>query len=140
VILAQTARRGPYHVCATLRPLVDTAHERVAIGRVVAEVDCESERHHQHIRHVVQAESRTVASLVVALRERITPDGLLLPDALQSEPTGASLTCVESLPSHVADLGTVSAPEQIQNRLKILSDLRLDRCRCRPVVQSCATS
>jgi hypothetical protein len=85
-----------------------------------------------------QADAHTVASQVVALRERATPDGLPLPDALPPETMGASLTCVESLPSHGVDLNTVSASEQIQDRLKIPSDLRLDRGSCHPVVQSCA--
>jgi hypothetical protein len=31
-MIAQTARRGPTNDCATLRPLVDAAHQRVAIG------------------------------------------------------------------------------------------------------------
>jgi hypothetical protein len=35
---------------------------------------------------------------------------------------------VESLPSQLVDLSTVYTSEQIPNRLKIPSDLRLDRC------------
>jgi hypothetical protein len=56
VILAQTARRGPTHDCAILRPLVSTAHARVPIGVVRAEAECDSERHHQPIRQTLQAQ------------------------------------------------------------------------------------
>jgi len=57
VILAQTARRGPTNDYATLRPLVDTAHQHVPIGLVLADAEFDSERNHQHIRHVLQAHS-----------------------------------------------------------------------------------
>jgi Transposase DDE domain/Transposase domain (DUF772) len=57
VILAQTARRGPTNDCATLRPLVDAAHQRVSIALVLADAECDSERNHQHIRTVLQAQS-----------------------------------------------------------------------------------
>jgi hypothetical protein len=57
VILAQTARRGPTNDCAILRPLMDRAHQRVSIGLVLADAECDSERNHQHIRRVVQAQS-----------------------------------------------------------------------------------
>jgi hypothetical protein len=56
IILAQTARRGPSHGCATLRPLVSAAHERVAIGLVLAEAEFDSERNHRHIRQTLQAQ------------------------------------------------------------------------------------
>jgi len=55
IILAQTARRGPTNDCATLRPLVDTAHQRLPIGLVLADAEFDSERHHQHIRQVLKA-------------------------------------------------------------------------------------
>ena len=61
-----------------------------------------------------------------------------LPDALPSEPMGASLPWGDPLPSRGIDLRTVSASEQFQNRLKIPSDLRLDRGSRHPAVQSCA--
>ena len=57
VILAQTARRGPTNDCATLRPLVDAAHQRVPIALVMADAEFESERNPQHIRPVLQAQS-----------------------------------------------------------------------------------
>jgi hypothetical protein len=57
IILAQTARRGPTNDCATLRPLVDTAHQQGPIGLVLADAEFDSERNHQHVRQVVQANS-----------------------------------------------------------------------------------
>jgi hypothetical protein len=57
LILAQTARRGPTNDCATLRPLVSAAHERVPIGVVLADAEFDSERNHQHIRQTLQAQS-----------------------------------------------------------------------------------
>jgi Transposase DDE domain/Transposase domain (DUF772) len=56
-ILAQTARRGPYNDCATLRPRVDLARQRLPIGVVLADAEFDSERNHQYVRHVVQAYS-----------------------------------------------------------------------------------
>jgi hypothetical protein len=56
-IVAQTARRGPYNESATLRPLVDRAQARVLIGVVLADAEFDSERHHQHSRHTLQAQS-----------------------------------------------------------------------------------
>jgi hypothetical protein len=56
-IVAQTARRGPTNDCATLRPLVDAAHQRVPIGLVLADAEFDSERNHQHIRQTLQAHS-----------------------------------------------------------------------------------
>lgn len=55
IILAQTTRRGPTNDGATWRPLVDTAHRHGPIGLVLADAEFDSERHHQHVRHVVQA-------------------------------------------------------------------------------------
>ena len=57
LMIAQMARRGPTKDCATLRPLVDAAHQRVAIGLVLADAEFDSERNHQHIRTVLQARS-----------------------------------------------------------------------------------
>jgi hypothetical protein len=57
LIVAQTARCGPYNDCATLRPLVDAAHQRVPIALVLADAACDSERTHQHIRQILQAQS-----------------------------------------------------------------------------------
>jgi Transposase DDE domain/Transposase domain (DUF772) len=56
-IVAQTARRGPTNDCAMLRPLVDTAHQRIPIGLVLADAEFDSERNHQHIRQTLQAHS-----------------------------------------------------------------------------------
>ena len=57
LILAQTAHRGPTNDCAMLRPLVDAAQQRVPIGLVLADAEFDSERNHQHIRHVLPAHS-----------------------------------------------------------------------------------
>jgi hypothetical protein len=57
LILAQTARRGPTHDCATLRPLVDVAHRRVPIALVLADAEFDRERHHQPIRQILPAQS-----------------------------------------------------------------------------------
>lgn len=56
LVLAQTARRGPTNDCATWRPLVSAAHERVSISLVLAEAEFDRERTHQHIRQVLQAQ------------------------------------------------------------------------------------
>jgi hypothetical protein len=56
VILAQTARRGPTNDGAPWRPLVDAAHPRVSIARVLADAACDRERQPQHIRAVLQAQ------------------------------------------------------------------------------------
>ena len=57
VILAQTARRGPTNACATLRPLVSAAHQRVPLSVVLADAEFDRERHHQHMRQTLQAQS-----------------------------------------------------------------------------------
>jgi hypothetical protein len=57
VTLVQTARRGPTHDGATWRPLVSATHERVPMALGLADAEFDSERNHQHIRHVVQAYS-----------------------------------------------------------------------------------
>jgi hypothetical protein len=46
LVVAQAARRGPTNDCATLRPLVDAASQRVPIGLVVADAEFDSERNH----------------------------------------------------------------------------------------------
>jgi hypothetical protein len=55
LMIAQTARRGPTHDCATLRPLADAAHQRASIALVLTDAEFDSEHNHQHIRHVLQA-------------------------------------------------------------------------------------
>src|SRR5919109_3860812 len=57
LIVAQSARRGPTNDCATLRPLVDAAHQRVPLALVLADAEFDSERNHQHIRQTLQAQS-----------------------------------------------------------------------------------
>ena len=57
LIVAQTARRGPSNDCATLRPLVDAAHQRMPIALVLADAEFDSERDHRHIRQTLQAQS-----------------------------------------------------------------------------------
>jgi hypothetical protein len=55
-ILAQTARRGPTHDGAILRPPVSTAHARVPIGVVLADAEFDRERNHQHVRQTPPAQ------------------------------------------------------------------------------------
>jgi hypothetical protein len=57
LMVDQTARRGPTNDCATLRPLVDAARQRVPIALVLADAEFDSERNHQHIRQTLQAQS-----------------------------------------------------------------------------------
>jgi hypothetical protein len=57
LILAQTARRGPTHDGAVLRPLVDMARQHGPMGLVVADAECDRERTHQHMRQTLQAQS-----------------------------------------------------------------------------------
>ena len=56
LMVAQTARSGPTHDDATRRPLVDAAHQRAPIPLVLAEAECDSERHHQPMRQILQAQ------------------------------------------------------------------------------------
>jgi hypothetical protein len=55
LIIAQAARRGPTNYCATLRPLVDAAHQRVPIAPILADAEFDRERNHQHIRQILRA-------------------------------------------------------------------------------------
>lgn len=57
VVLAQVAGQGPTNDCATLRPLVNAAQQVTPIGVVLADAEFDSERNHQHIRHVLGAHS-----------------------------------------------------------------------------------
>lgn len=57
LILAQSARQGPSNDCATLRPLVDKANQRLPVGLVLADGEFDSERNHQFIRTVLTADS-----------------------------------------------------------------------------------
>jgi Transposase DDE domain len=56
LVVAQAARCGPYKDCATLRPLVEAASQRVPIGLVLADAAFDSERNHQYIRHHIGAD------------------------------------------------------------------------------------
>jgi hypothetical protein len=56
-MVAQTARRSPTNDGATLRPLVDVAHQQVPNELALADAKCSSERNHQHIRQTLQARS-----------------------------------------------------------------------------------
>ena len=57
LIVAQTARHGPTHDGATLRPLVDAAQRRVPIALVLADAAFDRERNPQHSRQTLQAQS-----------------------------------------------------------------------------------
>jgi hypothetical protein len=57
VLLSQTARHGPTHDCATWRPLVSAAHERIPIGVALLEAEFDSERNHQHSRQPLHTQS-----------------------------------------------------------------------------------
>jgi Transposase DDE domain/Transposase domain (DUF772) len=57
ILLAQTTRRGPTNDCANLRPLVSATHGQAPIGLVLADVEFDSERNHQHIRQLLHAHS-----------------------------------------------------------------------------------
>ena len=61
LILAQTARRGPTTDGAIWRPLVSMAHARAPSGVVLADAECDRERHHQHVRQTRQAQRITPA-------------------------------------------------------------------------------
>jgi hypothetical protein len=61
LIVAQTARRGPTHDGATLRPLIDAAHRRVPLGLADAEFD--RERTRQHLRTALQVNNMFPAKL-----------------------------------------------------------------------------
>jgi hypothetical protein len=57
LVVTQAARLGPYNDCATLRPLVDAASQRMPVGLVLADAEFDSERNHQYIRHHIGADS-----------------------------------------------------------------------------------
>jgi hypothetical protein len=54
LMVAQTPRRGPYDAGATLRPLVDAAHQRDPTGLVLADAEFDREGTHQQIRQSPQ--------------------------------------------------------------------------------------
>jgi len=60
-MIVQMARFGSTYDCVTLRPRVDIAHQWVSIGVVLADAECDSARHHQYIRMVLQARSIILA-------------------------------------------------------------------------------
>jgi hypothetical protein len=57
LIVASTARRGPYNDGATLGPLVDTDHQWMPLRLVLADAEFDRERNHQHIRYVLPVHS-----------------------------------------------------------------------------------
>jgi hypothetical protein len=57
LVVAQTTRRSPYNDGATRRPLVDAASQWETVELVQADAEFDSERHHQHIRHHIGADS-----------------------------------------------------------------------------------
>jgi hypothetical protein len=54
LMIVQMARFGSTLDGVTLRPRVDSA-QRVSLGVVLADAECDSARHHQYIRMVLQA-------------------------------------------------------------------------------------
>jgi hypothetical protein len=56
VMVAQPARRGPPHDCATRRPRIDAAHQRVPLGLVLADAEFARERNQQPMRQTLQAQ------------------------------------------------------------------------------------
>jgi Transposase DDE domain/Transposase domain (DUF772) len=57
LLISQFAKRGPANDCAALRPLVDAAARLVPVQTVLADAEFDSERNHQHIRHIHAARS-----------------------------------------------------------------------------------
>ena len=57
LLLARIAKRGPYHDCALLRPLVDVTHQVMPASFGLADGEFDSERNHKHIREVHHRQS-----------------------------------------------------------------------------------
>lgn len=55
--LSQLVRRGPWHDCANLPPVVQAVAEQSPIGLVLADAEFDCERIHTHIRKQVGAQS-----------------------------------------------------------------------------------
>jgi len=57
LILAQSARQGPWNDCANLPALVGEAHQHTPVGCVLADAEFDSERNHRFCREQLQADS-----------------------------------------------------------------------------------
>lgn len=57
LILAQSARQGPWNDCANLPALVAEAHQHTPVGCVLADAEFDSERNHRFCREQLQANS-----------------------------------------------------------------------------------
>jgi hypothetical protein len=57
LILAQSARQGPWNDCANLPSLVAEAHRHTPVGCVLADAEFDSERNHTFCRQQLQADS-----------------------------------------------------------------------------------
>jgi hypothetical protein len=57
LLLSQSARRGPWNDCGSLRGLVRTASHQTRIGLVLADAEFDSERNHTYIRRRLGAHS-----------------------------------------------------------------------------------
>ncbi len=57
LILAQSARQGPWNDCANLPALVAEAHQLIPIGCVLADAEFDSERNHRFCREQLKAKS-----------------------------------------------------------------------------------
>ena len=57
LILAQSARQGPWNDCANLPALVAEAHQLMPIGCVLADAEFDSERNHKFCREPLKAKS-----------------------------------------------------------------------------------
>ncbi len=55
LLLSQTARRGPWNDCASLRPLLDSAHRVAPIQLVLADAEFDSEKNHTFVRQQLKA-------------------------------------------------------------------------------------
>jgi hypothetical protein len=55
LLLSQTARRGPWNDCASLRPLMDAAHRVVPIQLALADAEFDSEKNHTFVRQQLKA-------------------------------------------------------------------------------------
>lgn len=51
LVLAQAARRGPGNDCASLPPLMGSAHRVAPIGLALADAEFDTERNHTFVRH-----------------------------------------------------------------------------------------
>jgi hypothetical protein len=57
LLLAQSARQGPWNDCAHLPRMVEQAQRSVRVGLVLADAEFDSERNHRYIRQRLRAQS-----------------------------------------------------------------------------------